>query len=58
MDIHHPSTDPTCICGALLGDEDGTLCCKCSARARYQRRRDRARRGHRNPDTRWDGDLA
>lgn len=47
--------DPRCICGAQLDDDHATLCRKCTARARWRRRRD-GRRGHTNPDARRGGD--
>ena len=39
-----PGDEPTCLCGALLDDDNPTLCRKCSARSRWQRRRRNARR--------------
>lgn len=45
MPIHRdPADQPTCICGALLDDDHPSLCRKCSARTRYQRRRTAAQR--------------
>jgi hypothetical protein len=58
MDNTH-SSEAQCLCGALLdnGDTgDTAMCRKCTARARWQRRHG-ARRGHRNPDRRRNGDL-
>ena len=41
---HTPGEDPYCVCGALLDEDSPTLCRKCSARSRWQRRRANARR--------------
>jgi hypothetical protein len=40
----NPAEEPTCICGAQLDEDSPTLCRKCSARSRWQRRRANARR--------------
>ena len=56
MDIfNNPAGEAQCICGALLDNDSATLCRKCTARARWHRRRG-ANRRHANPDRR-DGDL-
>jgi hypothetical protein len=45
MHIHRvPGEEPNCICGALLGESETTLCRKCSARSRWHHRRSGARR--------------
>jgi hypothetical protein len=56
--VRTPGQERTCICGALLDDDDSTMCRKCSARSRWQRRRSDRRRhvrpGHRS---RFDNPL-
>jgi len=39
-----PAEEPMCLCGARLDEDNHTLCRKCSARSRWQRRRANARR--------------
>ena len=50
MDTQHFTNEsPTCSCGAQLGAGHPTLCRKCLARVRYDRRR-QARGGHGGED--------
>ena len=50
MSAHRsPAEEPICACGAQLDENSPTLCRKCAARSRWQRRRGGA---HRHSDAR------